>query len=171
MDAQPRRIPAWRHVASSGDLPPGRYDRDAAVADLAAHAGQRLAVLLDEPLEALPPGPQRLRAVVTGWLDSLRDAARVHAFLDREADGRARVLLDRQLRLLVSVLVEDLDALGVPDPRRSAADLLREARAVAALEHTAGKALRRERAALLAVPVALAPRRPSLRRRLHLVPA
>lgn len=171
MDDQPRRIPAWRHVAAHGDLPPGRYDREAAVADLAAHAGQRLAVLLDAPLEALPPGPDRLRAVVTGWLDSVRTAAPAYAFLDREADGRARALLDRQGRLLTSVLAEDLEALGAPDPRRSAADLLREARTVAALEHSTGRSLRRERAALLAGPVAGPARRRSLRRRLHLVPA
>lgn len=170
MDAQPRRVPAWRHVAATGDLPAGSYDRESAVADLAAHAGQRLAVLLDEPLESLAPGPLRLRTVLTAWFDAARDAARVHAFLDREAGGRARALLDRHDRLLLSVLADDLDALGVPDPRRSAADLLREARAVAALEHAAGKALRRERAALLAVPDRPAPR-PSLARRLRLVSA
>ena len=171
MDAQPRRVPSWRHVAATGDLPPGSYDRDAAIADLAAHAGQRLAVLLDEPLEALPPGPQRLSTVVTAWLDGRREAARAHAFLDREADGRARVLLDRQESLLTGVLAEDLEALGVPDPRRSATDLLREARAVAALEQRAGRPLRRERAALLSVPGSRPSPRPSLARRLHLVPA
>lgn len=171
MDARPLRVPAWRHAAAYGDLPPGRYDRAAALADLAAHAGQRLAVLLDQPLEALPPGPQRLRAVLAGWLDARRDAARAHALLDREAEGRARTLLDGQRRVLLGVLAEDLAALGAPDPRRSAADLLAEACAVAALEHSAGRVLRRERAALLAGPGPDAPRRPLRRRRRHLVPA
>lgn len=170
MSEQPTRVAAWRYVDTHGELMPGAYDRPAPVADLAAHAHQRLAVALDEPLEAHAPGAQRLPALLTAWLDLARATPRVRAFLEREADGRARALLDRQRRQVVGLLAEDLAALGSPEPQRSAVDLLGEATAVAALEDAAGRRLRHERAALLAAPGPRTPREPRrmLRpRRLH----
>jgi AcrR family transcriptional regulator len=165
------RVAAWRYVDEHGDAMPGAYDRDGLLADLAAHAGQRLVARLDAPLEHEPPGSDRLRQVLTVWLDLARATPRVRAFLEREATGRARAQLEQQRRLVVDLLAEDLAALEAPDPRRSAVDLLREADAVAALEDAAARPLRRERAALLAGPAGGKAPRPSLARRLHLVPA
>lgn len=167
MKQQPARVAAWRYVDAHGELMPGAYDRPALLADLAAHAHQRLAVALDEALEAHPPGEERLPAILSAWLDLARATPRVRAFLEAEAEGRARVLLDRQRRQVVGLLAEDLAALGLPDPQRSAADLLGEAAAVAALEDAAGRRLRHERAALLTGPAPVRPRRALRRPVLH----
>lgn len=168
------RVGAWRHVAEHGDYPPAARDRTALLAQLAAHAGQRLIVALDAPLEHEPPGSGRLRQVLTAWLDLARTAPRVHELLERDATGPARALLDQQRRLVLDLLAEDLGAAGAPDPWRAAAVLLDRTAAVAGREQAAGRPLRRERAALLWGPAGVpAPRspQPSLLRRLHLLPA
>jgi hypothetical protein len=170
---RPNRVQLWRHAVEHGELP-ATVEPERALAELAAHWQQRLAVALDAPLEQEPPGPVRLRRVLGAWLDLVRTAPRVHRLLEsaarsKDAERSAR-LVRRQRQVLRAVLAEDLAALGVPDPGRSAADLLDEAAAVAEREQLAGRVLRREREQLLG-PAAPARSRPSLLRRLHLVPA
>jgi hypothetical protein len=94
---------------------------------------QRLAVALDTPLERLDPGADRLPEVLTAYLDT----------------QRATTVRPRAGRLLLTVLEEDLAALGAVDPARSAADLLAECDGVVAVEDAAGRVLPRERAGLL----------------------
>ena len=94
---------------------------------------QRLAVALDEPLERLDPGADRLPAVLAAYLDTQR------ATTVRPAAGR----------LFTGLLEEDLRHLGAVAPDRAAADLLGELDAVVALEDAAGRELPVERRALL----------------------
>lgn len=115
-----------------------RRDSDLPDGVLVSRWHQRLAVALDGPLEQLDPGADRIGPVVTAYLDTCR----------------ATTVRPHPGRLLLSVLAEDLHALGAVDADRAAVDLLVELDAVVALEDAAGRVLPSERAALLPTPAA-----------------
>lgn len=110
-----------------------RRDSDLSDGVLVSRWHQRLAVALDGPLEQLDPGADRIGAVVTAYLDT----------------ARATTVRPQPGRPFLSVLAEDLHALGALDAGRAAVDLLAELDAVVTLEDTAGRVLPAERAALL----------------------
>jgi hypothetical protein len=110
-----------------------RRDSDLSDGVLVSRWHQRLAVALDGPLEQLDPGADRIGAVVTAYLDT----------------SRATTARPHPGRLFLSVLTEDLHALGAVDAGLAAVDLLAELDAVVALEDAAGRVLPAERAALL----------------------
>lgn len=110
-----------------------RRDSDLSDGVLVSRWHQRLAVALDGPLEQLDPGAERSAAVVSAYLDTCR----------------ATTVRPRSGRVFLSVLADDLHALGALDPARAAVDLLAELDAVVALEDAAGRVLPAERAALL----------------------
>lgn len=122
-----------------------RRDSDLPDGVLVSRWHQRLAVALDGPLEQLDPGADRIGAVVTAYLDT----------------SRATTVRPDPGRVFLSVVAEDLHALGAVDPGRAAVDLLAELDAVVALEDAAGRVLPAERAALLPVPAS----RPAATRR------
>lgn len=143
-------LSAWREAQTTGGLREHGPRRAAVVAGLA----RRWRLELDEQVEAVvvrhAPGGRRLRLLLGTALDRSRATAGVRALL---ADEGVDLALDG---LLAGHVAEDLAALGVPSPARSAADLLGELAAVTAAEDAAGRVLRSERRALLAAP---APRR------------
>lgn len=145
LHAARQRLAAWEEVERTGDLSVEGARRRQLLGALAGRWHQVLAVEVDLPLDTLPPGGERLEALSLAWLDVARRTAPVRALLRREDVGT-----DTRLRsLFVSLLGDDLAALGAPSPLRSAADLLAQLEAVADLEERAGRALRRERRALL----------------------
>ena len=113
-----------------------RRDSDLSHGVLVSRWHQRLAVALDGPLEQLDPGADRIGAVVSAYLDTCR----------------ATTVRPRPGRVFLSVLAEDLHALGALDAGRAAVDLLAEMDAVVALEDAARRVLPVERAALLPAP-------------------
>ena len=148
---RPLGLGAWREVSRTGALP-GDPDPDGTAAGLVRRWHQHLAVAIDEPMERLEPGEDRLPALVTAWLDVARRTARVRAHIAATAGPRATAELQRQTALLAGLLAEDLALIGAPEPRRSARDLLGELAAVAAAEDAAGRELPSARRALLGDP-------------------
>lgn len=151
MATAPRPLDAWREVSRTGALP-GNPDPDGTAAGLVRHWHQHLAVAIDEPMERLEPGEDRLPALVTAWLDVARRTSLVRAHIAATAGPRATVELQRQTALLAWLLAEDLALMGTSEPRRSALDLLGELTAVAAAEDAAGRELPSARRALLGNP-------------------
>ena len=160
--SRPLGLGAWREVSRTGTLP-GDPDPDGTAAGLVRRWHQHLAVAIDLPMERLEPGPDRLPALLTAWLDLARRTEPVRAHVARTAGPRAQAEAQRQADLLTGLLAEDLALMGVPEPRRSARDLLTELAAVAAAEDAAGRVLRDARRGLLG---AEAPAQPTVRDRL-----
>ena len=147
--SRPTPLGAWREVARTGTLA-GDPDPDSTAAGLVRRWHQHLAVAIDLPLERLAPGDERLRALVTAWLEVARRTEPVRAHVARTAGPRTAAETARQRVLLAGLLAEDLAVLGVPEPLRSAAGLVDQLAAVAAAEDAAGRPLRAARAALVA---------------------
>lgn len=154
---RPLGLGAWREVSRTGSLL-GDPDPDSTAAGLVRRWHQHLAVAIDLPMERLAPGEERLPALVTAWLDLARRTQRVRAHVATTAGARTAAESARQTALLARLLGEDLALMGVPEPGRSALDLLSEMAAVAAAEDEAGTALPRLRAGLLGTPDAAARR-------------
>lgn len=146
--ARPLPLGAWREVTRTGTVATD-CDPDATAAGLVRRWHQHLAVVIDLPMERYAPGPDRLPALLTEWLDLARRTEAVRAHVARVGGPRTAAEQARQAQLLNRLLAEDLAALGAPDPQRSAADLLAELAEVAAAEDAAGTPLASARRALL----------------------
>ena len=149
--SRPLGLGAWREVSRTGSLP-GDPDPDGTAAGLIRRWHQHLAVASDLPMERLPVGEERLPELVTAWLDLARRTVAVRTHVAATGGPRAAAEAARQADLLTGLLAQDLALMGVPEPKRSAADLLAEMAEVAAAEDAAGKVLRRARASLLGEP-------------------
>lgn len=159
--SRPLGLGAWREVTRTGTLARDP-DPDGTAAGLIRRWHQHLAVGIDLPMERHAPGAERLPELVTAWLDLARRTAGVRAHVAATSGPRAIAESARQGALLTGLLAEDLAALGAPEPRRSAADLLQEIAAVAVAEDAAGRVLRNARRTLLGAgdPAAGAPAPP-----------
>lgn len=146
--ARPTALGAWREVSRTGALP-GDPDPDSTAAGLIRRWHQHLAVAIDLPMERLEPGEDRLPELVRAWLDLARRTEPVRRHVALTSGPRATAEAERQERLLVGLLAEDLALMGAHAPLRSAHDLLSELAAVAATEDAAGKELRGARRSLL----------------------
>jgi len=146
--ARPLNLGAWRQVARTGALP-GDPDPDGTGVGLVRRWHQHLAVAIDLPMERLEPGPDRLPALLTAWLDLARRTEAIRAHVAATGGPRTRAESERQTLLLAGLLAEDLALMGAPEPRRSALDLIGELTAVAAAEDAAGRVLRSARRTLL----------------------
>ncbi|MFI6166981.1 TetR/AcrR family transcriptional regulator [Nocardia sp. NPDC051052] len=133
-------------IARAADVPVGNVyyyfkTKDQLVrAAIGAH-DQALSVLI-AMLEQLPTPPDRLKALIGGWVDERETAARfgcpsgtLATELDKRADGLDRELAD-VMRQLVDWIEGQFEAMGRPDARELAVALFAAYQGISLLTNT-----------------------------------